>query len=93
MGQSSTATRSVCPSDSRSIWPGNPSVTGDWHTNPRTGEPMDFITFARTDGRFSKQFDREGNPSEAMLAAQQDRLRNWRMLQGLAGVERKGNGD
>ena len=65
---------------------GNPAVNDDWWTNPKTGEEVNFIDFARSEGRFAKQFDREGNPSETLLAANQDRLENWHLLQELAGV-------
>jgi hypothetical protein len=59
----------------------------DWYVNPKTGEPVDFITFARTEGRFAKHFDKQGNPSSTLLAARQDRLENWNLLQELAGVK------
>lgn len=65
---------------------GNPGVKTDWYKNPKTGEEVDFIDFARSEGRFAKQFDREGNPSETLLRAKQDRLENWRLLQELAGI-------
>lgn len=65
---------------------GNPSMKQDWHIDPKTEEPLDFIAFARTEGRFAKQFDKDGNPSEVLLAAQQDRLEYWRLLQELAGL-------
>ena len=65
---------------------GNPAVKDDWWTNPKTGEVVDFIDFCRSEGRFAKHFDREGNPSETLLRAQQDRLENWRQLQELAGL-------
>lgn len=65
---------------------GNPSVKQDWYINPKTEEPVDFIHFARTEGRFAKQFDREGNPSETLLNAQKDRLAYWQLLQELAGL-------
>ena len=65
---------------------GNPSVKEDWYKNPKSGEVVDFIDFCRSEGRFAKQFDREGNPSETILAAKQDRLENWHLLQELAGV-------
>jgi pyruvate/2-oxoacid:ferredoxin oxidoreductase beta subunit/NAD-dependent dihydropyrimidine dehydrogenase PreA subunit len=65
---------------------GNPAPKEDWYTNPKTGEVFDFITFARTEGRFAKHFDRDGNPSEVLLSAKQDRLENWRQLQELAGI-------
>ena len=47
---------------------------------------IDFITFARSEGRFAKHFDAEGNPSKDLLGAQEDRRKNWRMLQELAGI-------
>jgi pyruvate/2-oxoacid:ferredoxin oxidoreductase beta subunit/NAD-dependent dihydropyrimidine dehydrogenase PreA subunit len=65
---------------------GNPAVKEDWYKNPKTGEVVDFISFARSEGRFAKHFDRDGNPSETLLYAQQDRLENWRLLQELAGI-------
>jgi len=55
--------------------------------HPKTGEPVDFIAFARTEGRFSKHFDKDGNPSATIIAARQERLENWRILQDLAGVK------
>jgi pyruvate/2-oxoacid:ferredoxin oxidoreductase beta subunit/NAD-dependent dihydropyrimidine dehydrogenase PreA subunit len=66
---------------------GNPEPTKDWYTNPKTGERIDFTTFARTEQRFRKHFDKEGNPSAALLAANEDRRQNWRLLQELAGIE------
>ncbi len=68
---------------------GNPAVDKDWYVNPRTGKVIDFITFAREEGRFKKHFDENGNPSEFLLKAQEDRLQNWRLLQELAGIRRK----
>jgi len=65
---------------------GNPRVKDDWYVNPKTEEQIDFISFARTEGRFAKHFDKEGNPSPEMLAARDDRLENWRLLQELAGL-------
>jgi pyruvate ferredoxin oxidoreductase beta subunit len=65
---------------------GNPAINEDWWTNPKTGEQVDFIDFARSEGRFVKHFDKDGNPSETLLRAKQDRLENWHILQELAGV-------
>jgi pyruvate ferredoxin oxidoreductase beta subunit len=65
---------------------GNPAVKDDWYVNPKTGEVIDFIYWARTEGRFAKHFDAQGNPDEIMLAANEERLRNWRRLQELAGL-------
>src|SRR5438034_2324040 len=66
---------------------GNPNVKEDWYVNPKTGEAVDFVSFARTEGRFAKHFDKEGNPSVTLQAARQDRLENWRLLQELAGIK------
>ena len=65
---------------------GNPAPKEDWYKDPKTGELFDFIMFARTEGRFAKHFDKDGNPSPLMLEAKQDRLDNWRVLQELAGI-------
>jgi len=65
---------------------GNPAQNEDYFVEPKTGEVYDFIRFARTEGRFAKQFDDDGNPSPTLLAAKQDRLENWRQLQELAGL-------
>jgi len=64
---------------------GNPGRKNDWYTTPQ-GEVIDFVHFARTEGRFAKQFDGEGKPSVELLKAQEDRLKNWRLLQELAGL-------
>jgi len=65
---------------------GNPSVKDDWYKNPKTGDLVDFIDFCRSEGRFAKHFDKDGNPSETLLRAKQDRLENWQLLQELAGL-------
>jgi pyruvate ferredoxin oxidoreductase beta subunit len=65
---------------------GNPAQKEDWYTVPKTGEVIDFITFARTEGRFAKQFDKDGTPSDVLLRAQADRLANWHVLQEMAGL-------
>jgi pyruvate/2-oxoacid:ferredoxin oxidoreductase beta subunit len=65
---------------------GNPSVNDDWWTNPKSGDVVDFIDFCRSEGRFGKHFDKDGNPSEMLRLATQERLENWHQLQELAGV-------
>jgi pyruvate ferredoxin oxidoreductase beta subunit len=65
---------------------GNPAVKDDWYKNPKTNEEVSFIDFARSEGRFAKHFDKDGNPSETLLHAKQDRLENWHLLQELAGI-------
>ena len=63
---------------------GNPATREDWFKSP-DGTVVDFVNFARTEGRFVKQFDKEGNPTPELLKAQEDRLKNWHLLQELAG--------
>ncbi|NUQ80236.1 MAG: 4Fe-4S binding protein [Bacteroidetes bacterium] len=65
---------------------GNPNPKDDWYTNPKTNEPVTFIDFARSEGRFAKQFGKEGEPSPELLETMQNRLENWHMLQELAGL-------
>ena len=65
---------------------GNPAANQDWYTTPK-GDVLDFVAFARTEGRFAKQFDKDHNPTSELLKAQEDRLKNWRMLKELAGVK------
>jgi pyruvate/2-oxoacid:ferredoxin oxidoreductase beta subunit/Pyruvate/2-oxoacid:ferredoxin oxidoreductase delta subunit len=64
---------------------GNPAVKDDWYVNPKTKEPVTFIDFARSEGRFAKHFDKDGNPSPTLSWAKQERLENWHLLQELAG--------
>ncbi len=66
---------------------GNPAVKEDWYVNPKTKETITFIDFARSEGRFAKHFDRDGQPSETLLRAMEDRLENWHVLQELAGLK------
>ena len=65
---------------------GNPAVKEDWYVDPHDDKPVDFVTFARTEGRFARHFDSEGVPDASMLSAKEDRLQNWHRLQELAGV-------
>ena len=65
---------------------GNPAQKQDWWTAPHGEKPFTFIDFARTEGRFAKQFDAAGQPSELLLRTETDRLRNWRILQEMAGL-------
>ncbi|MDX2085534.1 MAG: thiamine pyrophosphate-dependent enzyme [Candidatus Melainabacteria bacterium] len=72
---------------------GNPSVDRDWHRVKNEHgemEEINFLTWAKTEGRFKKHFDANGNPlTPEIMAAQVDRLENWRLLQQLAGVTNK----
>jgi pyruvate ferredoxin oxidoreductase beta subunit len=65
---------------------GNPAVKEDWYKNPKTNEEVTFVDFARSEGRFAKHFDKDGNPSELLQWAKQERLENWHLLQELAGL-------
>lgn len=63
---------------------GNPSPTQDWHALP-DGTTVDFLTFARSEGRFAPHF-RGAQPTPELLATRDDRLANWRTLRELAGT-------
>ncbi|MFQ5683091.1 MAG: thiamine pyrophosphate-dependent enzyme [Candidatus Binatia bacterium] len=65
---------------------GNPAQKEDWWTPPKSEKPFTFIDFARTERRFGRQFNEAGSPSEILLKGQGDRLRNWHLLQELAGL-------
>jgi pyruvate/2-oxoacid:ferredoxin oxidoreductase beta subunit/Pyruvate/2-oxoacid:ferredoxin oxidoreductase delta subunit len=65
---------------------GNPAHKDDWWAPPNCEKPLTFIDFARTEGRFAKQFDSEGNPSGVLLQTEEERVQNWRLLQELAGL-------
>jgi pyruvate/2-oxoacid:ferredoxin oxidoreductase beta subunit/Pyruvate/2-oxoacid:ferredoxin oxidoreductase delta subunit len=64
---------------------GNPATKEDWTKAP-DGSTFDFISFAKTEGRFGQHFDKEGNPSAELQASQDDRLANWHLLQEMAGL-------
>jgi pyruvate ferredoxin oxidoreductase beta subunit len=65
---------------------GNPAQKEDWWTPPRSENSLTFIDFARAEGRFAKHFDKDNNPSPTLLETQEDRLKNWHMLQELGGL-------
>jgi pyruvate/2-oxoacid:ferredoxin oxidoreductase beta subunit/Pyruvate/2-oxoacid:ferredoxin oxidoreductase delta subunit len=64
---------------------GNPAPKEDWFTAP-DGSVQDFISFARTEGRFRQHFPADGSVTPEITATQQDRLENWRTLQEMTGV-------
>jgi len=64
---------------------GNPALKANWTATP-DGSPVDFLAFARTEGRFAPHFAADGAPSPEICATQEDRLANWRTLQELAGL-------
>jgi pyruvate/2-oxoacid:ferredoxin oxidoreductase beta subunit/Pyruvate/2-oxoacid:ferredoxin oxidoreductase delta subunit len=64
---------------------GNPALRADWETKP-DGTVTDLLTFARTEGRFAPHFAKDGTPTPEILATQEDRLANWRLLQEMAGL-------
>jgi pyruvate/2-oxoacid:ferredoxin oxidoreductase beta subunit/ferredoxin len=64
---------------------GNPALRDDWAKGP-DGTPVDFLTFARTEGRFAPHFGADGAASPEIEATRLDRLANWRLLQELAGI-------
>ena len=64
---------------------GNPATKSDWVTEV-DGTVVDFLTFARSEGRFAPHFGRDGTPTPEILATRDDRLANWHLLQELAGL-------
>jgi hypothetical protein len=79
------STTSTRPSSMPLSIQGNPALKGDWETRP-DGTPVDFLAFARSEGRFARHFAADGTPSPEILATQQDRLGNWRTLKELGGL-------
>ena len=66
---------------------GNPAVREDWCDACRTATPVDFLAFARTEGRFAPHFGPDGAAdARDPRPRSEDRLANWRMLQELAGI-------
>jgi pyruvate/2-oxoacid:ferredoxin oxidoreductase beta subunit len=63
---------------------GNPALRADWATGP-DGAMVDFLAFARSEGRFAPHFGADGTPTPEIVATRDDRLANWRTLQELAG--------
>jgi pyruvate/2-oxoacid:ferredoxin oxidoreductase beta subunit len=68
---------------------GNPALRDDWLRQP-DGTPLDFVEFARTEGRFAPHFAADGTPSAEIRATADDRLANWRILQEMAGIRPNG---
>ncbi len=64
---------------------GNPEPKADWSTLP-DGAVVDFLTFARTEGRFAPHFAADGTASPEITATRDERLANWHVLQELAGI-------
>ncbi|HEY4957290.1 MAG TPA: hypothetical protein VII31_05695, partial [Caldimonas sp.] len=64
---------------------GNPALREDWYRQP-DGNLLDFLAFARTEGRFAPHFAADGTPSVEIQATEADRLANWHTFQEMAGV-------
>jgi len=64
---------------------GNPALKAEWSEKP-DHTPIDFLSFARSEGRFAPHFAADGTPSPEMLATRENRLANWRTLKELAGL-------
>jgi pyruvate ferredoxin oxidoreductase beta subunit len=67
---------------------GNPDPKSDWSALP-DGSLVDFLAFARSEGRFAPHFASDGTSSAEIRATQDDRLQNWHILQELAGIRGK----
>jgi hypothetical protein len=50
------------------------------------GSSIDFLTFARSEGRFAPHFSADATPTPEIAATRDERLANWRTLQELAGL-------
>jgi pyruvate/2-oxoacid:ferredoxin oxidoreductase beta subunit len=66
---------------------GNPALHDDWAKEP-DGSTLDFLTFARSEGRFAPHFGADGTPSPEIVATRDERLADWRSLRELAGLSR-----
>jgi pyruvate ferredoxin oxidoreductase beta subunit len=64
---------------------GNPDPQADWTALP-DGTPVDFLSFARTEGRFAPHFGADGTPTPEIIATRDERLANWRALQEMAKI-------
>lgn len=64
---------------------GNPSQRENWAKDP-SGQPIDFLTFARSEARFAPHFRGDGSATPEIHATNDERLANWRTLQEMAGV-------
>ncbi|MCC6819938.1 MAG: hypothetical protein IT579_04330, partial [Verrucomicrobia subdivision 3 bacterium] len=78
---------------------GHPSEKTDFFIEPKTNEVYGFIRFARTEGErevsrvlTNAATDKDGNSSETLIRAKQERLDNWRTLQELAGTTLRTSG-
>jgi len=64
---------------------GNPALKEDWAKLP-DGTAVDFLDFARSEGRFAPHFAADGTASPEITATRDERLANWHGLQELAGI-------
>ena len=64
---------------------GNPALKADWASSP-DGETIDFLSFARSEGRFAGHFAADGTSTPEIESTRDDRLANWHTLQELAGL-------
>ena len=65
---------------------GNPAQKADWWTPPKAEKPLTFIDFARSEGRFAKQFDERGNPSPSDVGDASRPLAELAHAAGTSGV-------
>jgi len=65
---------------------GNPALREDWYRQP-DGTLVDFLAFARSEGRFAPHFAADGSPTDEIVTTNAERLANWRTLQEMAGIK------
>ena len=64
---------------------GNPSQRDDW-SRDASGTEIDFLDFARSEGRFAAHFGTDGTPTPEIEQTRDERLANWRTLQEMSGL-------
>lgn len=65
---------------------GNPALRDDWYRDPKTFDPVDFLTYARTESRYNRHFNAAGQPGDYLKQIQCRALENWRALQEIGGM-------
>ena len=65
---------------------GTPAPRQDWYAPGRDAAPLTFLEFAATEERFAPYFGVGQSAGAALLAANENRLHNWRRLPELAGL-------
>jgi pyruvate-ferredoxin/flavodoxin oxidoreductase len=65
---------------------GNPALRDDWYRDPKTFDPIGFLLYARSEGRYRSHFDAAGEPDEYLREIERRALENWRALREIGGL-------